>query len=81
MDETDSGTKPGFMEGLADGLMKKYMPQNAICWICRKPIVGGVIDFLDKNRNPQKVCISCTLKAIDYYVYIRTERMEKGANK
>ncbi|MEM3416394.1 MAG: hypothetical protein QW719_03590 [Candidatus Micrarchaeaceae archaeon] len=46
-----------------------------VCFICGKRIVGAHLDYIDKDREPRKICIGCAYKAIDYYLKAREERI------
>lgn len=38
------------------------------CYLCKNRIMGAHLDYMDKDRNPQKVCVGCCYKAIDVYI-------------
>ncbi|MEM4097979.1 MAG: hypothetical protein QXS81_04765 [Candidatus Micrarchaeaceae archaeon] len=46
-----------------------------ICFICGKRIVGAHLDYIDKDREPRKICIGCAYIAIDYYLKAREEHI------
>lgn len=49
------------------------------CFLCGKRIVGAHIDYMDKDRTPQKVCVGCIFQALDYYLNAK-EKALRGEN-
>ena len=48
------------------------------CYICGNRIVGVHIDYINTERIPVKICISCIFKALDYYINVRNKQFNLG---
>lgn len=65
------------MQGMLQDLIEKSMEATGLpqYFVCGKRIVGLPINYLDFNRVPQKICIDCVWKALDFYLAERQKRM------
>ncbi len=81
MDDSENSGYSNYIAETAQKAMQRAMEGTGIptCYICGKPIIGAHIDYIDKDRNPRKICIGCCYLAIDYYLNAREKQLKGKA--